>query len=282
MTVERHACADGLTAACFRAYPDWAKMRFAQKLMHTLFPAEITKRLPQVILDAMEQMPPDWPAGESLPEALSLAPPAGLMPPPGGAIAPLYAAPFGAGPPQVPGGKEAPAEKEPWFYDKFTTLDLTVWTEENYGAGSNTIDAGRLKQYAPSGSEAIIYTADDATIPATFDLTFDLTYDTDDGYYWFVNVYTGEYKIWLAFDPPTGIFFENPAGGIPYEVDNFLGTTDSWKLAWNGTTLNLSRNGIEIITNIIPPDWIGNAGRIELTATEGPTIYLDELKIEEV
>ena len=88
MTEERHPCADGLTPACFKAYPEWAKMRFAIKLMTTLFPAEVSKNLPVIVQEAMAQMPPGWPADQALTPGLALAPPAGIAVPAGGAIAP--------------------------------------------------------------------------------------------------------------------------------------------------------------------------------------------------
>ncbi len=280
MTTEIHPCADGLSLECFRTYPKWAKMRFAHKLLGTLFPAEITKRLPLAIQQAMTQMPPDWPEGQDLTPALLLTPPAGISLPPGGPISPTYCAPFSAGPPSPPAGKNPEPETGPWFYDKFTTLDLSVWTEDNYGVGTNTIDAGRLKQYTAASSQASLHTANDATIPAAFDLTFELTYSVDAGYFYAINVYTGEGKLWIAFDPPNYVFLNDPIGHPHYTVDNFLGTTDTWKLSWNGTTCSLYRNGAEIAAGVLPPYNTDFKGRIQLTAKNGPTIFLDELKIQ--
>lgn len=42
-----HPCAEGLTSACFAAYPAWARQALAYKLLHILVPKQLTRRLPK-------------------------------------------------------------------------------------------------------------------------------------------------------------------------------------------------------------------------------------------
>lgn len=61
MAVKDHPCKDGLTPECMRVYPSWARKMFAYRLLLTLCPHEITKRLPKLknLLPLLH--PPDWP-----------------------------------------------------------------------------------------------------------------------------------------------------------------------------------------------------------------------------
>lgn len=47
METEKDPCADGLTAACFRARPAWAKKMFAYNLLHIFLPMQLSKNLPK-------------------------------------------------------------------------------------------------------------------------------------------------------------------------------------------------------------------------------------------
>lgn len=279
MTEERHPCADGLTRECFKKYPDWAKMMFAQKLMGTLFPPEVTKNLPTAVTQAFGQPPPGWTAGLAMPPALGLAPPPGIIVPAGGVAAPLYTAVGAAGGGGALAGRNVVAQLTPWFYDPFTTLDLTVWTVFAWGGATNTIDAGRLKQYAPVDGAAEIDSAVNPTIPTAFNWTFDLTYDTHLGGYFEPYVYTGVHSLDLKFISPTTIRFLTATGWQNFTVATFLGTTDTWKIVYDGVKASLYRNETAIFTELAPWVTASNKGMICIY-TEEATIYLDNLKIE--
>lgn len=80
MDIKDHPCAQGLTLECFRAYPQWAKKMFAYRLLLTLCPHEITKRLPQLKGLFPLLVPPDWPASDPWVPGYSIDP-AAVFPP---------------------------------------------------------------------------------------------------------------------------------------------------------------------------------------------------------
>lgn len=69
--------------------------------MHTLFPAEVTRRLPKGLRPGIIGFPPGWDPGVPLTPPLEPGPPPGITIPPGGAIPPIYIAPFQPGPPHI-------------------------------------------------------------------------------------------------------------------------------------------------------------------------------------
>jgi len=79
MAEQDHPCANGLTPKCFEAYPEWAKLAFAYKLLHVLIPANISRRLPKGLFP-----------GRIGPGAIL---PAGWIPPPGMVVPPGYTVP---------------------------------------------------------------------------------------------------------------------------------------------------------------------------------------------
>lgn len=81
MAIEKHPCENGITGECFKAYPQWAKRAFALKLMHTLCPGQITRRLPKGLRPGMIGFPPGWTPGIPLPSYLG--PPGMIGLPPG-------------------------------------------------------------------------------------------------------------------------------------------------------------------------------------------------------
>ena len=80
MDIKDHPCAQGLTEECFRAYPQWAKKMFAYRLLLTLCPHEITKRLPQLKGLFPLLVPPDWPPSDPWVPGYSIDP-AAVFPP---------------------------------------------------------------------------------------------------------------------------------------------------------------------------------------------------------
>lgn len=91
-----HPCKGGLSPECIKAYPGWARKMFAYRLLITLCPHEITKRLPQlkglfpllvppewpvnelwvpgITIDPEVVFPPDWNPGDPLPDGVLLEP----------------------------------------------------------------------------------------------------------------------------------------------------------------------------------------------------------------
>lgn len=91
-----HPCAHGLTPECFEKYPIDAKRVFAYRLLHSLFPPHITRRLPRIFrpkwydwawiwipwiylmfepyVEPGEEFPPDWTPEEPLPPGVDVDP----------------------------------------------------------------------------------------------------------------------------------------------------------------------------------------------------------------
>ena len=93
-----HPCAEGLSSACFKAYPAWARQALAYKLLHAILPKQLTKNLPKGL-------------GRALigPGAII---PSGVVFPPGMAIPPNFT---------------FPDRWIPWLYFNFLTGELP-WT----------------------------------------------------------------------------------------------------------------------------------------------------------
>ena len=109
-----HPCAKGLTAACFAAYPAWARQAFAYKLLHIMLPKQLTKKLPAglslalvppgvvlppgAIVPPETVFPPGWTPGDPPPPGVQLPPTISPVPPGSGAVPPLYVQPWEPGP----------------------------------------------------------------------------------------------------------------------------------------------------------------------------------------
>jgi len=96
MTIGEHPCKGGLTPECIRSYPQWARKMFSYRLLVTICPQRITKRLPKLrglfpyvyppewnkdlpwlpgySLDPETVFPPDWKPGDDLPAGVTLSP----------------------------------------------------------------------------------------------------------------------------------------------------------------------------------------------------------------
>lgn len=152
MVNQEHPCARGLTRECFKYYPAWAKQAFAHRLMHTLVPAAITRRLPKglrrgligpgvvvppgavvppgVVVPPGTLFPEGWTPGDPLPESVP-PPPAETVPiPPTGATPPIYTEPWSPGPIVItnvsPAG-EVTAEFEGSTSDGRVSIGRATW-----------------------------------------------------------------------------------------------------------------------------------------------------------
>ena len=116
----KHPCAEGLSSACFKAYPKWARQVLAYKLLHILVPKQISKNLPTAFGNGIFLPPDDWDQwlnwlitqgfepGDALPPGWehgipppNVFPPGysdGIVKPETGPEAPIFIPPFEPGP----------------------------------------------------------------------------------------------------------------------------------------------------------------------------------------
>jgi len=85
MPCTAESCRDGLTRKCFEECPEWAKQAFAYRLLHTLLRAEITRRLPKGLREALISPGVEVPPGIVFPPGTTISP--GTAFPPGWAPA---------------------------------------------------------------------------------------------------------------------------------------------------------------------------------------------------
>ena len=115
-----HPCSQGLSAACFKAYPKWARQVLAYKLLHILVPKQLSKKLPIGLGAGIFTVPDGWEGwlewcmnqgmepGDALPPGWEHGIPPPKILPPGyadeivnpetGVEAPIFVKPFEPGP----------------------------------------------------------------------------------------------------------------------------------------------------------------------------------------
>jgi len=255
-----------------------------------------------IVIPTGTYFPPGWTVGDPVPDGVTIEPgasfPEGWSPPDptpdglytapsispeaeiSGAVPPIFIAPWEAGPITTapPGGAVA---AEPWFYDDFDIIDPAVWTDYSSGSGVNSEDDGKLKMLSSSGGDyAYLTTAEDATMPDAFILTFELTFDSGTGDLVFV-LKTGDHAITFVFRAPTTLRYRRttPEGYTEISVANFVGTTDTWKFDYNGTTCSIYRNSTLIGAGLNTYQYVMRKGELSLSADDVLTVHIDDYTI---
>lgn len=140
-------CLEGLSVDCFKHNPQWAKQAFAYRLLHTLTPKQLTRRLPKglriallapgVVVPPGVELPPGTtvPPGATIPTTWTpeQPPSPGTQPPPTvppgaettGTTPPTYTEPFAPGPVH-PGIGVDPPPGANWE----AQFDNTIWEME--------------------------------------------------------------------------------------------------------------------------------------------------------
>jgi len=141
--MDKHPCEDGLTAACFKAYPKWARRALSYKLLHLILPKQISRMLPRMTMPPgfvwrgnwntwlsfiyagydfpWEYFPEEWRIGDDLPPGVVIPPeilipalwPPPPPPPPEVIIPPIIIKIPGWPPPPPPPEPPEPPEPPP-------------------------------------------------------------------------------------------------------------------------------------------------------------------------
>lgn len=302
---QENPCLKGLTGDCFKAQPAWAKQAFAYRLVHLLCPRVLSKRLPKGLRQALVPPGVTLPPGADLPPG-TIIPPGGDVPttwntgdplpsgaigapttPPGtdttGTTPPTYVAPWTPGPVRTT-PYTSPSGITYWLYDTFDVLDPTIWTDASAGAGSIAIDAGRLKMLSPGVGDVagVRWLTAEPTQPDTFELGFDLNHVAGVGQI-LCSIRTGTHWLFLSWDPPNQLSFLKAGGGsTSTAIANMTGTTDTWRILWNGSTMTVYRDGTTIFNAVAILASAGNKGWRFFTQSDGDTTYLDNYYIYEI
>lgn len=268
MATFQHPCATGLTRSCFDEYPAFARRAFAMRLLSLFSPPPISRRLQRLLgklfFDPSGALPPEiqlppwwvilpgavidfaWRPGDPVPPGVWAPPDFFSKYPKGAVLGPEYLSPFSGGPPGVrPGQISAPVE--PWFYDAFNTLDLTVWEKYLDGAATIAVSSGLCVWTSTGVDYCILRTAADSTIPDkwVFSIRLNIVSHAGAAPDFFIVIYSGSHAVKLRFNPPTTVWHATGAGSTEITVSNYVNQWNVWKLyyddgytdLWQGSTL---------------------------------------------
>lgn len=145
-----HPCANGLTPACFKAYPAYARKVLAYKVLMMMMPEELSMKLPASLLEIGKSLPPDWPPAADPPKFLAMKAKAPAAVRSHGVSASHIHAPFSAGPvhPPAPG----PSKKEYTTVYTATAAELldifgSPWATKQAAGASNTVTLASLSPF---------------------------------------------------------------------------------------------------------------------------------------
>lgn len=235
----------------------------------------------QAFLDAIAALDDVSLAADSLYDAIP-EPPIPAPPPYLPPFPPIYIGP----PVPGPGGPSTPPRGAlpvvlPWFYDDFDIIDPAVWTDYSWDTGDLSIVGAKLKLLSNgAGHAAWMETVADATIPASFDLEFELKVSSGTGYIRNVTR-TGVHEVSIIFQAPDTLRFrqKDPLGYKDIDVGDYMGLTYTWKFVYNGTTVDIYRDGNLIDSGLTVYDSIASKGLLILSSMNVVTAYLDDYTI---
>ncbi|MBA7605385.1 hypothetical protein ES703_12516 [subsurface metagenome] len=295
-------CLEGLTVDCFAHNPQWAKQAFAYRLLHTITPKKLTRRLPKGLRIALLAPGITLPPGIELPPGTTVPPgaeipatwtpdqptPPGTQPPPttppgtetGGIVPPIGTAPWEPGPISQPGKQPAPSVVY-WFYEPFDDLTTNSWSDISHSGGSAGTPAAELKLKATfPGAYSAARRTHATAWPTNWTLEFSLNYYSGAGVAQ-IELYTGAHRVRIFFTPPTTVDILPASGTCQATVDNYLNQVNTWKLVVTGSTATLYQNGAPVITACGLFEYSFFAGRMEVEASDAHEAYIDWLTIVE-
>ncbi|MBA7665862.1 hypothetical protein ES703_73936 [subsurface metagenome] len=291
-------CRHGLTPACFRQEPQWAKSAFALRLLHTILPPELSKRLPSIlqrpliapgvilppgfdpatlppgtIITQETDFPTDWTTGDPMPPGVILPP---TIPPLDAPIAPPHLSPAPGGDTPPTAGKQPSPSVDYWFYEPFDDLATNSWSDISHSGGSAAIAAAALKLKATfPGAYSAVQRTHATAWPTNWTFEFSLNYHSGTGKQQ-IELYTGTYRARSGSLEKTP-----PSGSCQATVANYLNQVNTWKLVVTGSTATLYQNNTPVITACSLFLYSFYAGRMEVEADDVHEAYIDYMTIVE-
>lgn len=292
-------CLKQIDAACFKTHPKWAKQAFAYKMVHLLFPPQVTKLLPKVLRRALIAPGVHVPAGIELQPGIVVGPdtefppaltigdpfPAGVIDPvtlppdisgPGVAPSSLID-PFAPGPVHTP-SPSPPAEEAPFFYDDFNVLDPLVWTDIDESAGGViSIVDGRVEFDTTIPGTVYIQRTESEPWPDVFDITFDHAHmsGTDSTTF---RIQTGSYLVLFRFIPPSSVKLSGPVTHYP-NVTDYAGELHKWRLVVNGAFADLYQHDVLKYSGHEWSPNIAEPGLMKISLGTGARTLIDDFTI---
>ena len=289
-------CLEGLTVDCFKHDPRWAKQAFAYRLLHTITPKKLTRRLPKGLRIALIAPGVAIPPGVDLPPGVTVPPgavipttwtpaqptPPGTQPPPvtptgGTPLPPIHTSPGPAG--GTPGGStQEPTGVSYFFQEPFDAFPGTFWTENNFGDGDCELDPGRLKMTVSAGA-AQCHGTEAASWPTDYDLYFTINYAVCGDAARF-DFYTGIHRVSFLWSCPLDkLFFKTPGGDTEIDAYDVAGLTLTYKMELRSGSADIYRDTTLIESAITPEANSSTPGKINLMMQNSGTLYVDDINI---
>lgn len=294
MTNTAQPCSKGLDADCFKAQPTWAKQAFAYRLLMTLCPRVLAKRLHRALFRFIIPAGVEIPPGIELPPGTIVTPgtvfppgwtpeeppPPGVEPPPqpppvAAPIGPPHVLP-GPGPGSGGGSYSTPTAPGYFFYETCDAFPGTFWTEASVGDGDVSAVAGRFKFIVTWGNASCNGTVAEAW-PTNYDIFFTINSIACDATF-VLQIYTGTHRIRFLFNCPDDKLKFNTSGGVvDVEVYDIEGKTLTYKLRLTSGKADIWRDSTKIANDLTPEASALTPGKISLSAANQGEYYLDDI-----
>lgn len=296
-------CRDSLSAACFLQNPKFARQALSFRLLSAFVPPALSRKLltflglirfdpagnlpdwldlpPWWIIMPDAVIPPDWKFGDPLFDGLFVPPVFGPVDEFSNPFGPWFLTPGGSGPTRYPNFSSPVVG--PWFYDVFSSLDLTVWEKWLDGAATIALDGSGNVKFISTGTDyCILRTAPDATIPDKWVWTFRVKIDSHAGANpnFFCLVQSGSHAVKIMFNPPTTIWHATGGGSDEITVDNYVGKFIVISVVYDGGYTDLYLDGVLISSNQHHQHYGSGPGRISFDNNNEITCLLDYISID--
>ncbi len=298
------ACKDGLSAACFKADPAFARRAFSFRLLHAFIPPKLSSKLftflglirfmpgdpppewinlpPWWLILPGAVWPPDWVFGDPLPPGVWIPPDFYLGLDWSWPAGPDYLNPSGSGPTRYPYSAMSPPVIF-WLYDGFSSIDLTLWEKSVYGAATIDILTNAARFISESPDYCVLKTASDLTIPDKWVFAFRVNIFSYSGVNpnFFISIYTGSHHVKLRLNPPTTVWHATGAGADEITEPYYVNQWEIYKLYYDDGYTDLYSGSRLISSNQHHQHSLAFPGRIKFDNNNTITSLIDYVSLIE-
>lgn len=231
-----------------------------------------------VTVDPGATFPPGWTPGDLLPSG-AIPPatyPPGVAPSETGPTPPAYVTPWSPGPVATGG---AASYKGVWFYDPFTTLDLTVWAKTVTGTATITPVDGWMEFVITLATNVarLIHTHDTA-VPDDCDISFVLN-NTQNADYIYLAFDTANRSVAIKFQFTNQIHIWDGVQWQEYDGVAWKNSPYEWVLKERSGVLNVYRSLTHVVVNHAHATEFTTPGKLTIYARSQSVNKIDYLRI---